>query len=110
MSQFCSTVALLLPQLSASAAESCILPANGGVTDGVRTRALRSRGVKPAIARRGTEHGSGLGRWRWVVERTFAWLHNYRRLRIRWERNPVVHMAFLTLACALICQRCLRGF
>jgi transposase len=73
-------------------------------------RELWRRGVKPAIARRGTEHGSGLGRWRWVVERTFAWLHNYRRLRIRWERDPVVHMAFLTLACALICQRCLRGF
>ena len=69
------------------------------------------RGVKPVIARRGTEHGSGLGRWRWVVERTFAWLHNYRRLRrIRWERDPVVHMAFLTLACALICQRYLKEF
>ena len=73
-------------------------------------RELWRRGVKPVIARRGTEHGSGLGRWRWVVERTFAWLHNYRRLRIRWERDPVVHMAFLTLASALICQRCLRGF
>jgi transposase len=73
-------------------------------------RELWRCGVKPAIARRGTEHGSGLGRWRWVVERTFAWLHNYRRLRIRWERDPVVHMAFLTLACALICQRCHRGF
>ena len=73
-------------------------------------RELWRRGVKPAIAHRGTEHGSGLGRWRWVVERTFAWLHNYRRLRIRWERDPVVHMAFLTLACALICHRCLRGF
>jgi transposase len=44
------------------------------------------------------------------IERTFAWLHNYRRLRIRWERDPVVHMAFLTLACALICRRYLRGF
>ncbi len=30
-------------------------------------RELRGRGVKPSIARRGTEHGSGLGRWRWVV-------------------------------------------
>jgi len=71
---------------------------------------LWRRGVKPIIARRGTEHGSGLGRWRWVVERTLAWLHNYRRLRIRWERDPVVHMAFLTFACALICRRYLRGF
>ena len=71
---------------------------------------LWRRGVKPVIAHRGTEHGSGLGRWRWVVERTFAWLHNYHRLRIRWECDPVVHMAFLTLACALICLRYLRGF
>ena len=30
-------------------------------------RALRTRGVKPAIARRGSEHGSGLGGERWVV-------------------------------------------
>jgi transposase len=67
-------------------------------------RELWHRGVKPIIVRRGTEHSSGLGRWRWVVERTFAWLHNYRRLRIRWERDPVVRMAFLTLACALICR------
>jgi transposase len=45
-----------------------------------------------------------------VVELTFAWLHNYRRLRIRWERDPVVHMAFLTLACELICRRYLIDF
>jgi transposase len=35
-------------------------------------RELWRRGVKPIIARRVTEHGSGLGRLRWVVERTFA--------------------------------------
>jgi transposase len=73
-------------------------------------RELWRRGVKPIIAHRGTEHGSGLGRWRWVVERTFAWMRNYRRLRIRWEHDPVVHMAFLPLACALICRRYLREF
>jgi transposase len=77
--------------------------------DGYR-RELWRRGVKPSIAHRGTEHGSGLGRWRWVVERTFAWLHNYRRLHFRWERDPAVHMAFLTLACALICRRYLIRF
>jgi transposase len=71
-------------------------------------RELWRRGVKPSIARRNTEHGSGLGRWRWVVERTFAWLHNYRRLLIRWERDPIIHTAFLTLACALICWRYLH--
>jgi transposase len=39
-------------------------------------RLLWQRGVKPVIARRGDDHGSGLGTERWVVERTFAWLHN----------------------------------
>jgi transposase len=39
------------------------------------------------IARRQTEDGSGLGRRRWVVERTFAWLHNRRRLLIRTNRR-----------------------
>jgi IS5 family transposase len=40
-------------------------------------RLLRARGIRPMIARRGVVHGSGLGRWRWMVERTLAWLHRY---------------------------------
>jgi transposase len=48
-------------------------------------RVVWDLGVKPLIARRGTEHGSGLGTQRWVVERAFAHLHWFRRLRIRWE-------------------------
>jgi transposase len=71
-------------------------------------RELRKRGVKPVVARRNTQHGSGLGKLRWVVERTFAWLHFFRRLRIRWERLPEIHEAFMHLACAVICQRYLR--
>ncbi len=43
-------------------------------------RQLRAIGVTPLIARRKIEHGSGLGSWRWVVERTFAWLHQFHRL------------------------------
>ncbi len=70
-------------------------------------RELRKRGVKPQIARRGTEHGSHLGTERWVVERTFAWLHNFRRLRTRYERRPELHEAFMLLGCAVICQRML---
>jgi transposase len=68
-------------------------------------RELCARGVKPIIARRQTEHGSGLGVRRWVVERTFAWLHFFRRLRIRWERRAELHEAFLSLGCAIISQR-----
>ena len=43
-------------------------------------RQPRARGIAHAIAHRGTEHGSGLGRHRWVVERTISHLHNKRRL------------------------------
>src|SRR4051794_33105184 len=68
-------------------------------------RELKKRGVKPQIARRSTEHGSGLGRERWVVERTFAHLHNLRRLRIRYERDDSLHLAFMLLGCAVVCQR-----
>jgi len=66
-------------------------------------RILRWLGIKPVLAKRNTEHGSGLGKTRWVVERTISWFHNYRRLRIRWERRDDIHQAFLTLAAALIC-------
>jgi transposase len=72
-------------------------------------RALRKRGVKPVIARRGVEHGSHLGRERWVVERTFAWLHNLRRLRTRYERSGELHLAFMLLGCAVVCQRVLSA-
>lgn len=46
-----------------------------------------------------------LGRWRWVVERTFAWFNQFRRLRLRYEKRPDMHLAFLTLACILICWK-----
>lgn len=59
----------------------------------------------PAIVRRGTLHGMGLGTYRWVVERSFAWLHGFRRQRIRWERRTEIHEAFLKLACCLITHR-----
>jgi transposase len=68
-------------------------------------RELRKRGVKPVIARRSSVHGSGLGRERWVVERSFAHLHNLRRLRIRYERDDQLHLAFMLLGCAVVCQR-----
>ncbi len=51
-------------------------------------RLVRQRGITPIIARRGVAHGSGLGSQRWVVERAFAHLHWFRRLRIRWDRHP----------------------
>ena len=57
------------------------------------------------IARRQTEHGSGLARVRWVIERTFAWLHNLKRLLVRYERRAELHQALLVLGCCLVCFR-----
>ena len=57
------------------------------------------------IARRQTEHGFGLGKEPWVMERTISWFHQFRRLRIRWERDPEIHVAFLYLAYAIVCWR-----
>jgi transposase len=72
-------------------------------------RLVRERGIKPVIARRQTTHGSGLGRHRWVVERTFAWLHNFKRLLVRYERRADIHHALLALGCSLVCFRRLRS-
>ena len=68
-------------------------------------RALYACRILPLLAMRNTEHGSGLGRWRWVVERTFAWLNQFRRLRVRYEKRADMHLAFLTLGCILICWK-----
>lgn len=69
---------------------------------------LRARGIRPILAKRNTPHGSGLGQTRWVVERTLAWLHRFRRLNIRYERRPRIHQAFLDLGCILICWSYLK--
>jgi transposase len=66
-------------------------------------RALHKRGIRVRIARRGKDSSRRLGRHRWVIERTFAWLSSYRRLTIRYERRADLHEAFLHLACALVC-------
>src|ERR1700680_1439010 len=59
---------------------------------------LAWRGITPYLAKRRTKHGSGLGVYRWVVERTISWLHNFRRLRVRFDRRIDIHKGFLKLA------------
>ena len=68
-------------------------------------RALKARRIAPLIARRGSDHGSGLGRFRWVVERTLSWLTQFRRLRVRYDRRADTHESLLSLATSLICWR-----
>jgi transposase len=65
-------------------------------------------GVEPHIARRKEPHGSGLGKVRWVVERTISWLKGLRRLRVRYDRLRVVQEAWNSLAASIICFRLLH--
>ncbi len=71
--------------------------------------ALQRRHITPRIARPRVESSDRLGRHRWVVERTIAWLHRHRRLLVRYERRADIHQAFLSLGCALICWRLLQA-
>lgn len=86
---------------------------------------LRRRAIEPVISRR-RRHGQpppadsrqvwrGRKRYsktpdpnarqRWPVERTNAWLHNWRRISTRWERRPELYLALLQLACSMIILR-----
>jgi transposase len=66
---------------------------------------LRRRQITHRIARRGIESSTRLGRHRWVIERTVAWLGGFRRLHRRYERKAHHFAAFATIAAALICHR-----
>jgi transposase len=72
-------------------------------------RELRRRHTTPVLARRNTPHGSGLGKHRWVIERAQSWLHQPRRLKLRYEKRADVHEALLELSCILICHASLRS-
>lgn len=69
---------------------------------------LRRRGILPVISRRCQPDIHGLGKLRYVVEQTFALLHQFKRLAVRWERRLDLHDAFISLACSLICWRRLK--
>jgi transposase len=77
--------------------------------------ALRKRSMQPKIpykrrrdqdrARKMTTQLKKEYAKRWKVERTFAWLGNYRRLLVRWEHHLTLYTAFFTFACILICLK-----
>lgn len=69
---------------------------------------IRDRGIEPHLPKRNTEHGSGLGVFRWVSERALSWLHQFRRLQTRYDRRDDIHEAFMKLAQSLICFRALN--
>ena len=73
------------------------------------TMKLSCRAIATAIARRNAPHGSGLGVFRWFVEQALALMHQFKRLRVRDDRDDKVHEAFMTIACAMVCWRRLHS-
>ena len=73
-------------------------------------KALHKRGIIVRIARRGVESSERLGRHRWRVEQTQGWLNRYKRLKVRYERYADIYLAFLLIACSLICLKQFHRF
>ncbi|WP_405527966.1 IS5 family transposase [Streptomyces canus] len=71
-------------------------------------RELRRRRILPVISLKGAPNIKGLGKLRYVVEQTFALLHQFKRLAARWERRLELHDALVSLGCSLICWRRLK--
>lgn len=86
------------------------LDADKGYDSRKNRAALRQRHILPRIARRRIESREKLGRHRWVVERTLAWLNRFRRLKVRYECRADILQAFLTIGCALICWHFVNRF
>jgi transposase len=76
---------------------------------------LRQRGTATCIPLRAYAHRRRVGRrptaarhlarQRWRVERSFAWLQQFRRLAVRWDHSLVAYHGFVTVACIVICLR-----
>src|SRR5688500_16740258 len=79
-------------------------------SDALDERLWHERGValiaphKSNRRRRTTQDGRELRRYcrRWKIERLFAWLYNFRRLVVRWERHIENYLGFLHLGCIKI--------
>ena len=82
-----------------------VIYADRGYDSEATRQTLRSQGITPVIAHRRTDHGSSLGRVRWVVERTISSFKGLRRLRIRYDRSHDVQDAWNRLAASVLCYR-----
>ncbi|MCG5461588.1 transposase [Micromonospora sp. NPDC053740] len=82
-----------------------VLLADKGYSSQAFRQACRERGTEPIIPKSKTPGIKGLGKLRYVVEQTFALLHQFRRLAVRWEGRLDIHDSFVSLACVLICWR-----
>jgi transposase len=63
--------------------------------------------IKP-LGKAGRKHGSGLGKKRYVVERSLSWISNFRRLKLCYERTWHSAQGFHELAAGIVCARRLQ--
>lgn len=78
-------------------------------------RSLRKRGISGNIPERQYDHRRKkgrppkydpvLGKSRYSVERTNAWMKSFRRVQFRYDRTIPMFKAFVQLACIVICVR-----
>ena len=83
------------------------LYADAGFDSEATRTLLRWLGIEPHIRQRHADHGSHLGRVRWVVERTIRWIKGLRRMRIRYDRSKTSIEAWTTIAAAVVCLQIL---
>jgi len=99
--------------------DQATLPASDKTHPLVADRAYDSDKLRDRLAERGLDlvcphrrnrkkpkrqDGRKLRRYRrrWIVERTIAWLHNFRRIVVRWDRHVNIYKAFIHVACIMI--------
>ena len=97
------------PRPSAAAPQGLCLD-KGYDYDEVR-ELLREFGFTAHICSRGEEaqrlkRSARFKARRWVVERTHSWMNRFRRILIRWEKNPENYVGLLHLTLAIITLRC----
>ena len=93
------------------------LIADKGYDSNAVRAALVAQGIEPIIPARSNntvathQDGRKLRRYRrrWHVERTHAWLQNFRRVLVRYERLATLYLGLVHLACALIVLRKVLG-
>jgi transposase len=84
-----------------------VLQGDAGYGSAATRKLVKEQGIKPLLAPLGKarSHGSGLGKTRYIVERTLSWFGNFRRLKLCNEKTAAHFQAFHDLAASLICLK-----
>ncbi len=93
------------------------LIADRGYDSNAVRASLVAQGIEPIIPARSNntvathQDGRALRRYRhrWTIERTHAWLQNFRRVLVRYERLATLYLGLVHLACALIVLKKVLG-